>query len=82
MSEGHDGLTFVELLDVVASCYPHGRGHIVCDNLFAHDTDRPKSLVGESNRDPRRPKLSAEQARSSGRSNSRNMDLRVADWWA
>ena len=43
MSEGHDGLTFVELLDVVASCYPHVRGHIVCDNLFAHDTDGPKS---------------------------------------
>lgn len=39
MSEGHDGLTFVELLDVAATCYPHGRGHIVCDNLFAHNTD-------------------------------------------
>jgi hypothetical protein len=29
----------VELLDVVATCSPHGRGHIVCDKLFAHNTD-------------------------------------------
>ena len=31
--------TFVELLDIIDECYPTGRGHIVCDNLSAHDTD-------------------------------------------
>ena len=39
ISEGHDSLTFVELLDMVATCFPQGRGHIICDNLLAHDTD-------------------------------------------
>jgi hypothetical protein len=39
ISEDHDALTFVDLLDVVAQCYPEGRGHIICDNLSAHDTD-------------------------------------------
>ena len=29
----------MELIDVVATRSPHGRGHIVCDNLFAHNTD-------------------------------------------
>ena len=36
---GHSGATFVELLDIIDECYPTGRGHIVCDNLSAHDTD-------------------------------------------
>jgi hypothetical protein len=36
---GHSGATFVELLDIIDTCYPTGRGHIVCDNLSAHDTD-------------------------------------------
>jgi hypothetical protein len=36
---GHSGATFIELLDLVDLCYPTGRGHIVCDNLSAHDTD-------------------------------------------
>lgn len=36
---GHSGSTFVELLDLIDACYPTGRGHIVCDNLSAHDTD-------------------------------------------
>ena len=36
---GHSGATFVELLDIIDACYPKGRGHIVCDNLSAHDTD-------------------------------------------
>ncbi len=36
---GHSGATFVELLDIIDACYPTGRGHIVCDNLSAHDTD-------------------------------------------
>lgn len=39
VSEDHDALTFVDLLDVVNTCYPQGRGHIICDNLSAHDTD-------------------------------------------
>jgi transposase len=36
---GHSGATFVELLDIIDECYPTGRGHIICDNLSAHDTD-------------------------------------------
>ena len=24
---------------MVATCFPQGRGHIICDNLFAHNTD-------------------------------------------
>jgi len=39
VSEDHDSQTFVDLLDVVNRSYPKGRGHIICDNLFAHDTD-------------------------------------------
>jgi len=27
------------LLDVVATCYPTGQGHLVCDNQSSHDTD-------------------------------------------
>ena len=37
--ERHSGDTFVQLLDHVAACYPTGGGHIICDNLSAHDTD-------------------------------------------
>jgi hypothetical protein len=33
------GDAFVDLLDVVATCYPSGNGHIVMDNLSDHDTD-------------------------------------------
>jgi transposase len=36
---GHNGPTFVQLLDLIDLCYPTGRGHIVCDNLSAHLTD-------------------------------------------
>ena len=39
VANDHASLTFVELLDVVARCYPQGRGHLIFDNLFAHDTD-------------------------------------------
>lgn len=39
LSETHDSETFVELLDFVDFCHPTGRGHFVCDNLFAHNTD-------------------------------------------
>jgi hypothetical protein len=39
VSEDHDTETFVDLLDFADVCYPDGRGHFVCDNLFAHDTD-------------------------------------------
>lgn len=38
-SEDHDASTFVALLDAVDRCYPKGRGHLVFDNLSAHDTD-------------------------------------------
>lgn len=33
------GGPFVELLDLVATCYPTGKGHFVCDNQSSHDTD-------------------------------------------
>lgn len=39
MSNDHDSLTFVDLLDVVDVCYPVGSGHLIMDNLSAHDTD-------------------------------------------
>jgi hypothetical protein len=39
LSESHDSETFVELLDFADFCHPGGRGHFVCDNLFAHNTD-------------------------------------------
>ena len=34
----HDGDTFVDLLDIIDTVYPDGRGHIIMDNLSAHDT--------------------------------------------
>jgi transposase len=37
-SSGHDSDTFIELLDVIDTVYPSGRGHIIMDNLSAHDT--------------------------------------------
>jgi transposase len=37
--DSRGGDTFIDLLDVVAACYPKGRGHIVMDNLSDHDTD-------------------------------------------
>lgn len=39
LSEDHDSQTFVDLLDFTDFCHPGGRGHFVCDNLSAHDTD-------------------------------------------
>jgi transposase len=39
VSEDHNAQTFVDLLNAVDECYPVGRGHIICDNLSAHDTD-------------------------------------------
>jgi hypothetical protein len=33
------GEPFVQLLDCVDQSYPIGRGHMVCDNLFDHDSD-------------------------------------------
>ncbi|MBA3844780.1 MAG: IS630 family transposase [Actinobacteria bacterium] len=38
-SGDHNGLTFVDLLNAVDSCYPEGRGHFIMDNLSAHNTD-------------------------------------------
>lgn len=39
LSETTGGEVFVELLDCIAAAYPRGKGHIVCDNQSAHDTD-------------------------------------------
>jgi len=39
VSDNHDTETFVELLDLADACHPEGRGHFICDNLFAHNTD-------------------------------------------
>ena len=39
VSEDHNSATFVDLLNVLDTCYPQGRGHIICDNLSMHDTD-------------------------------------------
>jgi transposase len=39
LSECTGGEVFVELLDCVVAAYPKGKGHIVCDNQSAHDTD-------------------------------------------
>lgn len=37
--EGHNSESFVELLDHADFYHPRGRGHVICDNLSAHDTD-------------------------------------------
>lgn len=37
-AERHDTDTFIDLLNVVNDFYPSGRGHIIMDNLAAHDT--------------------------------------------
>lgn len=39
LAERTGGEAFVELLDLAATAYPKGRGHIVCDNQSSHDTD-------------------------------------------
>lgn len=39
VSEDHNTETFVDLLNVVDHCYPRGKGHLICDNLSAHNTD-------------------------------------------
>jgi transposase len=39
VSEDHTSATFVDLLNIVDTCYPTGRGHLICDNLSAHKTD-------------------------------------------
>ena len=39
VSEDHNSETFVDLLDFADYCHPDRRGHFVCDNLSAHDTD-------------------------------------------
>ena len=39
VSDDHDTDTFVDLLELTDRCHPTGRGHIICDNLSAHDTD-------------------------------------------
>jgi hypothetical protein len=43
VSEDHNALTFVDLLDVVDTLLPDGRGHIICDNLSrARHRRRPR----------------------------------------
>ena len=37
-SHEHNSDTFIELLGVIDAVYPPGRGHIIMDNLSAHDT--------------------------------------------
>jgi transposase len=37
--DGHSSDAFVELLEQTDFYHPRGRGHIICDNLSAHDTD-------------------------------------------
>jgi len=37
-SREHDTETFVELLELINTFYPTGLGHIIMDNLSAHDT--------------------------------------------
>lgn len=37
-SSDHNSDTFIELLDLTDLVYPPGRGHIIMDNLSAHDT--------------------------------------------
>lgn len=37
-SREHDSDTFIDLLDVIDTVYPAGSGHIIMDNLSAHDT--------------------------------------------
>ena len=41
------GDAFVDLLDVVDTCYPVGNGHIVMDNLSDHDTDEVNDWFAE-----------------------------------
>jgi transposase len=39
LAEKTGGEPFVQLLELVAHCYPTGKGHIICDNQSSHDTD-------------------------------------------
>ncbi len=39
LAERTGGEPFVELLDAVATCYPRGKGHLICDNHSAHKTE-------------------------------------------
>ncbi len=41
----HNGDTFVDLLELIELVYPDGRGHIVMDNLSAHEHPRRQRLV-------------------------------------
>jgi hypothetical protein len=38
---------FIDLLDVVDTCYPEGTGHLVMDNLSDHDTDEVNDWLEE-----------------------------------
>ncbi len=43
----HNSDTFIELLDIIDAVYPPGRGHIVMDNLSAHDTSEVNEWFDE-----------------------------------
>ena len=40
-------LRFLDLLDMIDTLYPAGRGHIVCDNLIDHDNDDVRDWFDE-----------------------------------
>ena len=40
-------LRFLGLLDMIATLYPTGRGHLVCDNLIDHDNDDVRDWFDE-----------------------------------
>jgi transposase len=46
-SQRHDSDTFIELLDLIEAVYPPGRGHIIMDNLSAHDTSEVNEWFDE-----------------------------------
>ena len=47
VSNEHNGDTFIELLELIDQCYPKGRGHIIMDNLAAHDTQDVNEWIDE-----------------------------------
>jgi transposase len=46
-SHDHDSDTFIDLLDIIDTVYPSGRGHIIMDNLSAHDTSEVNEWFDE-----------------------------------
>lgn len=44
------GAPFVDLLNAVATCFPKGKGHLICDNQSSHDTDDVHDWLDENPR--------------------------------